>query len=451
MSVALDSVAGPRSDVPLDELVAEVRELVVSGRERVIQVPLDDADPLGALSWVPDDAVYWCAPSGLRTVGFGVSARLVASGRGRFHEIGVAAQALFDRLDTSACTTPVRLHVGCAFGDRIGPDGRWAGFAAADALLPAVTVQETPTGWVLRVAVTQRTVFPVLAGQLRRVLRGVASAPAAHGRLPDEARYAGAGNYRDLVRDIVRRIESGQAQKIVAARRTDVSVDRAVRDADAVDRLDRAYPGCFRFMFRRGESTFVGASPEPLVRLSGRSVDTVALAGSASATVEGEVALRASAKDAAEHAHVVEHIRHALGPFCRALEVGAEPRIRRLRHIVHLETPVSGELREPVHVLRLVAALHPTPAVGGVPAETALAWIERCEEADRGWYSGPVGWFDSEGDGELAVAIRSGLVRGSSASIWAGAGIVDGSDAELEDAETQQKLRPLLHALGIED
>src|SRR5690606_890277 len=143
--------------------------------------------------------------------------------------------------------------------------------------------------------------------------------------------------------------------------------------------------------------------------------------------------------------------RSGLGPFCSELHVAGAPRIRRLRHIVHLETPVEGTLRAPFHILRMVSALHPTPAVGGVPRETAMRWIEEREGADRGWYSGPVGWFTADGDGDVAVAIRSGLIRGSAASLWAGAGIVRGSDAALEDAETLQKLRPLLYAIGVEE
>ncbi len=116
--------------------------------------------------------------------------------------------------------------------------------------------------------------------------------------------------------------------------------------------------------------------------------------------------------------------------------------------MLHLHTPVVGELARPVHVLDLVEALHPTPAVGGLPRAEALAWIAAREGGDRGWYAGPVGWFDGHGDGEFAVAIRSALLAGDRARIYAGAGVVADSNAEAELAETELKQRAMLSALG---
>jgi isochorismate synthase EntC len=119
--------------------------------------------------------------------------------------------------------------------------------------------------------------------------------------------------------------------------------------------------------------------------------------------------------------------------------------------VLHLRTPVLAELREPHHVLELVERLHPTPAVGGVPRTEALAWIAEHERRPRGWYAGPVGWFDAAGDGEFSVALRSGLLLGSTAHLYAGGGIVADSDAAGELAETQLKLAALLDALTGSD
>jgi isochorismate synthase EntC len=125
-----------------------------------------------------------------------------------------------------------------------------------------------------------------------------------------------------------------------------------------------------------------------------------------------------------------------------------EPGLRTLRHIIHLHTPIRAELGRRRHVLELAAALHPTPAMGGTPRRVATRWIAE-REAARGWYASPVGWFDLEGNGELAVAIRSGVVDGDHAYLYAGSGIVAGSDPDRELAETDVKLRAMLGALGV--
>ncbi|HEX2687512.1 MAG TPA: chorismate-binding protein, partial [Kofleriaceae bacterium] len=149
-----------------------------------------------------------------------------------------------------------------------------------------------------------------------------------------------------------------------------------------------------------------------------------------------------------EHALVVQAIRAALEGWAE-VEAPAEPAVRALRHVVHLHTPFRARLREPRHVLELAARLHPTPAVGGTPREIAIDWIRTREPVARGWYAAPVGWFDLDGNGELAVAIRSGVLAGNRAHLWAGAGIVAGSDPERELAETELKLRAMLGALGV--
>ena len=132
------------------------------------------------------------------------------------------------------------------------------------------------------------------------------------------------------------------------------------------------------------------------------------------------------------------------------LSYPSRPEVRRLRHVLHLRTPIIARLHDPCHVLELVARLHPTPAVGGVPTEAALAWIREHEPDERGWYAGPVGWLDAEGDGSFAVALRSGVLEPGRVHLYAGNGIVRGSHAESELAETRLKLASLLAALGVE-
>ena len=157
--------------------------------------------------------------------------------------------------------------------------------------------------------------------------------------------------------------------------------------------------------------------------------------------------LLASPKNREEHQVVVEAVRAALAPLTVHLEVAPEPRLLKLPTIQHLFTPVRGRLAPGATLLDVVARMHPTPAVGGSPKEAALALIRRLEGWDRGWYAGPIGWLDGAGNGAFAVALRSGLLRGGQAALFAGCGIMGASQPEEEYREWQVKLRPMLAAL----
>jgi isochorismate synthase len=264
-----------------------------------------------------------------------------------------------------------------------------------------------------------------------------------------EAHVTGADDrvaWGELVDAIVGEIAAGRLEKAVAARRLRVAAAAPLDDLAVVRRLAAAAPGCTTFAFRREASTFLGATPERLITRRGRRVVAEALAGTIA--VGGAEALLGSDKDLREHFIVVRAIADALAPFCVRVEHPTVPEVHTLRDMLHLRTPVVGELARPTHILTLVEALHPTPAVGGVPREAALRLLAAAE-VPRGWYAAPIGWFDARGDGELCVALRCGVVAGSDAVAYAGAGIVAGSDAEREHAETALKLRALLGALGV--
>ena len=210
------------------------------------------------------------------------------------------------------------------------------------------------------------------------------------------------------------------------------------------------------FAVARGDRCFLGASPERLVRLRHGAVRATCLAGSIARGANAEqdqllgAELLASAKDRAEHEFVVHAICTALADIC-ADQMSAGPlSLMKLRNVQHLFTPIVGRVAVGCDILGMVARLHPTPAMGGVPREPALEIIRRFEGMDRGWYASPVGWVDARGEGEFAVAIRSALLHGAEATLFAGCGIVAGSDPEREYVESCLKLRPVLAALGGE-
>ena len=260
-----------------------------------------------------------------------------------------------------------------------------------------------------------------------------------------------------LVEDAAHACRNGALEKVVLARAVRVrALGEPFDPAVALERLRDVYPNAYVFAVARGPRCFLGATPERLVRLRRGTVDATCLAGSAP---RGETpqedarlgsALLASAKDRAEHAVVVRSVRAALEGVCSEVHSPDEPRLLRLRNVQHLYTPIDGRVSRPTCVLDLVQRLHPTPAVGGYPREGALRFIREREGLDRGWYAGPVGWLDRRGDGEFAVALRSALLHGTEATLFAGCGIMAQSCASDEYAETCLKLRPMLNALGMQ-
>ncbi|MFB6097291.1 MAG: isochorismate synthase MenF [Haloferacaceae archaeon] len=441
--------------------------------------------------WHP--RTVWDAPGEPTVVAGGVAAELTAEGEDRFDSVRRAADALLADadLDASGVARP-RLFGGFAFhADRhvddpergevahgdTDPGGRdvssvWAGFPGARFVLPRVQVVWDEDGtWLTVSAVgpeaTEEAVERRLATERDRLASlpepgDVAEPPGIDGLehvVPREAWCAG-------VAAAIDRIEAGELSKVVLAQVLEARLRRPLSLPSVLARLGETYPDCYRFLIEptpaaappstEGSATdtpsFFGATPERLVRLEGRQLRTGALAGT---TGRGETSaedewlaeeLLDSAKNAREHDLVVEAVRDQLEPFAASISTG-ERRVRRLATVQHLWTPIAADLAADEHVLSLVAALHPTPAVGGLPPERALATIRETEPFDRGWYAAPVGWFDAEGDGSFAVAIRSAVARGRTATLFAGVGVVADSDPDAEWDEAQLKYRPILDEL----
>jgi len=394
----------------------------------------------------------------------GTAAVVTASGANRFESIKKQATAVFDRLELPEPLpggARPRFYGGFAFTDAHSdpaPGDLWHGFPAAQFTLPSVQFSLTSDGaWITTACVgpNAATTAEARLAQWRSRIEAlpelaIGDPPGISGREYEPSRPS----WRKQVQAAVSRIRDGDLRKVVLAQSLSVSLDERVTVADVLARLGEVYPGCYRFLFEPTPGgSFFGATPERLVSVTGTSVETEALAGSigrgeTKAEDEGLAEqLSDSEKNNHEHGLVVEAIREQLRDLTEDIEAG-ERTIRQLANVQHLRTPLRATLEEERHVVELVEALHPTPAVGGLPPAKALETISETEAFDRGWYAAPIGWFDADGDGTFAVAIRSGTTEGSAATLFAGAGIVRDSDPDSEWDELQLKYRPVLDELA---
>ncbi|MEV5013627.1 isochorismate synthase [Streptomyces sp. NPDC053780] len=273
--------------------------------------------------------------------------------------------------------------------------------------------------------------------------------------------------YVEGVRRALDLIRDEKLRKVVLARCLELTADAPVWVPTLLSRLVCGNPSAYAFaadVTAPGDGasrTLVGASPELLVSRRGTTVTANPLAGSAPRSGDDALdrervaRLRNSAKDLGEHAHTAGQVAEVLGRFCTDLEVLDSPEVLGTPTMWHLSTRITGRLRDAADPaassLGLAQALHPTPAVGGVPTAGAVDAIAEIEAQDRGFYAGMVGWNDRHGDGEWAVTIRSAEVYDRTVRIFAGAGVVAGSSPEAELAETTAKFRTLLKALGLEE
>ncbi|MFA9415628.1 isochorismate synthase MenF [Natrinema sp. HArc-T2] len=400
--------------------------------------------------------IQWATPDGLEIVGRGVAARFTAAGTDRFDRIRTQASRAFDGLahDGPEHARP-RAFGGFSFHDGHEAGPPWTGFDAASFVVPKLFVTRSDgETWLTAVGEHSETVADRLERWHDRLMNQPAtrSANATPG-VDATRRTTSQAAWTEQVDTALERIDDGRLMKVVLAQSLSVDLEQPIDVPATLERLHRRYPNCYRFLVDHDVGgTFFGAPPERLVSKRGAHVETEALAGSVprgDTSTEDEAhveRMRADAKFQQEHGLVVDAIREQLAPLARELTV-SEQTIRRLATIQHLRTPIEATLEGDRHVLELVEALHPTPAVGGVPPDAAWETIRDTEPFDRGWYAAPVGWFDTAGDGEFAVGLRSGVATDATVTLFAGNGIVADSDPDEEWDEVQLKFRPILDEL----
>ncbi len=253
-----------------------------------------------------------------------------------------------------------------------------------------------------------------------------------------------------LINEALDQINEGIIKKIVLARKIELTLSEDLNITKAINVLKKDYPNCRLFAYHKGKSTFFGATPELITKLSGGKIHIDAIAGSIGRgkteleDLELEKILTSNKKDLDEHRYVLEHFRNVIDNFGENITLDESPSVKRLKNIQHLLTKIVGDLKPDTSVMNILRELHPTPAVCGFPKEAALNLIKKIENQRRGLYSGIIGWFNFNNEGEFAVAIRSAVTYGNKLVAYAGSGIVEGSKPDAEFEETEMKFKPIL-------
>lgn len=467
------------------------REARTAGFFLRVSVPAPQTDPVRFLRaadetprgfWERDGA--WCAFAGC------AAEVVLRDDRGDlFTRLRSRAEALLGSLETrtegygspgEGEDFPPRLYGGIAFHGRSAADPRFRGaFPAARFGLPGLELRKHRGGEVRLEATapvdgrgeaerTETRLLRRLEALRDALLSGSAGRPPGDGA-PEPGTSAG-GRVRPALRSspvsreewvggveaALDAIRSDRLRKVVLARPLDLRYAAPPDARELFARLRTENPGTFPFYFEvEPGAAFLAAAPELLVVRRGSGLLATAVAGTIrrgrTAEEDDRLARRLleSAKDRSEHEIGVVDLKERLAALAGVPDVDAAPRVLRLPGIQHLQTNLSaGVDPDRHHVLDLVRALHPTAAVGGYPRGAAVALLRRLERFERGWYAGPVGWFDARGDGEFAPALRSAVLRGERLRTFAGAGIVEGSEAAAEWRETTLKFGPILEAAG---
>ncbi|WP_158511565.1 isochorismate synthase [Sporolactobacillus vineae] len=411
---------------------------------------------------------YWQSPSGdLTLTGIGAAAVIHAgSGRDRMLRVQKQWSQLTEQAvqygDASLPGTGPILFGGFSFTPGKETDRLWGHFVNGLFLLPRLmlTVNHGQTFLSVNALHQPGESLEQLVRMMKQQAEDVQQMPSGRAveQRPEllQADQQAPDEWLTLVNRAVAALKAKQMDKVVLARTLRLHFNGHPDAAAVLRRLKAQQAGDFIYCLEASGDYFIGASPERLVRKQDSMIESMCLAGSAARGQTKEAddllgdRLLHDAKNRREHQYVVTMIRQALGKLCRSLTVPDHPVLMKNRDIQHLFTPVSGRSGDNLSVLHFVEQLHPTPALGGLPRDRAVRWISENEPFSRGIYGAPVGWCDRHGNGDFSVGIRSGLVQGHQAVLFAGCGILEASVPEQEYKETKTKFRPMLNGLGVD-
>jgi menaquinone-specific isochorismate synthase len=391
---------------------------------------------LSSISTAKDLSTAWIR-SGDGLIGFGVYKELEISGPERF----TLARNWWDK-EVANFTIKNNVHGG-GTGPILFTSFAFDENQPSKLIIPQIVIgQKNGKSWITWIGETSQPEISQLKNS------------AVSGEIKWQSGSISEEKWRNQVAVAIKSINDGELEKVVLARDLTATSTSAIDARQLLKRLEIEYPSTWLFLV----DGLVGATPELLVRLSKSLVTSRVLAGTIRKTGDEDrdltlaASLAKSSKDLEEHEYAVRSVADALAPFCSSTNVPDSPFVLHLSNVMHLATDVTGVLNDsakPTDIFTLISELHPSAAVCGTPTKKASELITELEQMNRGRYAGPVGWIDIHGDGEIAIALRCGQISQDKLKIqiYAGCGVVAGSDPEKEFAESQAKLMPMRTAL----
>jgi menaquinone-specific isochorismate synthase len=392
-------------------------------------------DHLPLLELLTSDAPLSWVRNGEGLVGWGVHATTTVTGRNRFED---ARDWWHRQLETFAVANSVH---GSGTGPVLFTSFSFDRNDESVLVIPKVVVgQKGSQSWITWIGDMPQPVLPESPIDFTQ-----GTLTFGEGSISSDA-------WKERVAEAIKRIEKSDVDKVVLARDLVAKSTQEIQTLPVLKKLAAEYPSTWTFAV----NGLVGATPELLLRLSRGMVTSRVLAGTIPKTGDDEkdlalaASLARSSKDLEEHEYAVRSVAEALEPFCSSTNVPESPFVLHLANVMHLATDVTGaliETKQRVDAFSLLKSLHPSAAVCGTPRNTAFDIIDEIEGMSRGRYAGPVGWIDASGDGELGIALRTGQINGKEIRIYAGCGIVAGSNPEKELEESTAKMIPMRSAL----
>lgn len=353
------------------------------------------------------------------------------------------------------------LFGGFSFDPKNVQPSEWAKFPSAHFVVPSIQLMTKNGHTYIMINLVTRDAYAAEAFEALRNKRDQLIHKAQLNEfMPSEKPVVQAlyerekARYKEAVKNTTAQIQKGEAEKVVIARSVNLQFSQPVSSVTALHHIVNEQQESYHFGLQKDGELFFGATPERLIEISEGHAYSACVAGSIKRgkTAEedriiGEELLN-DPKNQEEHQYVVDMISAVFDELCVDSAIPKQPKLMKIRDIQHLFTPVDAMVKDGRNIFEFVEALHPTPALGGVPTAKSMEIIREEERMNRGYYAGPIGWTDTEGNGEFAVAIRSALLVEDEAYLYAGGGIVADSEVEKEYDETWIKFRPVLRALG---